>query len=156
MPLGELVPTGGGDSIPLLQSKIMIGRRGNCDIVLPYPNVSSEHCQLELMNGYWQIRDLGSRNGVKVNGERCETRWLHPGDAISIAKNHFEIRYEPLGEAPPEEENAFEMSLLEKAGLEKKRAEQRRLTLPPAAKKIQSSQRQDADEDAAMDWLLGD
>ena len=153
--LGELVPIGGGDSIPLLESKIVVGRRSRCDIVLSFPNVSSQHCELEYINGYWQIRDLGSRNGIKVNGERCDQKWLHPGDQVSIAKNHFEIEYEPIGDAPPEDDNPFEMSLMEKAGLESQRAE-RRKNPPPASAKPVKEQSFDEDEDAAMDWLMGD
>jgi adenylate cyclase len=154
--LGELVPRGGGDSIPLLQSRLVLGRRSNCDIVLVFPNVSSQHCELELLNGYWQVRDLNSRNGIKVNGERVETKFLHPGDIISIAKNHFEIQYEPSGTAPPpQEEDPFAMSLLAKAGLEK-RQEKRPPKLPPSAKTAPVREEFSADEDAAMDWLMGD
>lgn len=154
--LGELVPIGGGDTIPLLEPKVVIGRRSRCDIVLEFPNVSSEHCVLELINGFWQIRDLGSRNGIKVNGERCDQKWLHPGDQISIAKNHFEIDYETLGgAAPPEDGNPFELSLLEKAGLESQRAQRRRNPPPESAKPIEDHSFGD-DENAAMDWLMGD
>ena len=71
MKLGELVPCGGGDSIPLLKAKLLVGRRSQCDIVLEFPNVSSQHCEFRFDQGYWQIRDLGSRNGIKVNGTRC-------------------------------------------------------------------------------------
>ena len=155
--LGELIPRGGGDPIPLLQAKLVVGRRSNCDIVLEFPNISSQHCELELLNGYWQVRDLNSRNGIKVNGERVDQKFLHPGDELSIAKNHFEIRYEPTGDAPPPQENdPFEMSLLEKAGLEKRNEERRRMPLPPPAQKSTGKQAFDADEDAAMDWLMGD
>lgn len=154
--LGELIPVGGGDTIPLLEQKILIGRRSSCEIVLSFPNVSSQHCELNLIDGYWQIRDLGSRNGIKVNGERHDQKWLHPGDEISIAKNHFEIMYEPTGDAPPEEENPFELGLLEKAGLQKQQEERRRSGPPPAAKKPVKKQSFGAEEDAAMDWLMGD
>ncbi|MEW4487215.1 FHA domain-containing protein [Thalassoglobus sp. JC818] len=153
--LGELIPLGGGDSIPLLESKIVIGRRSRCDIVLAFPNVSSQHCELELLNGYWQIRDLGSRNGVKVNGERCDQKWLHPGDQISIAKNHYEIAYEPVGDAPPEDDDPFEVGLLEKAGLQTREAE-RRSNPPPASSRPVKERSFGDDEDAAMDWLMGD
>ncbi|MBL8849970.1 MAG: FHA domain-containing protein, partial [Planctomycetaceae bacterium] len=51
--LGELVPCGGGDPIPLLKQKLLVGRRSNCDIQLEFHNVSGQHCQLELLNGYW-------------------------------------------------------------------------------------------------------
>ena len=117
--LGELNPYGGGDPIPLLRAKLLIGRRSSCDISLHFPNISSHHCELKLINGYWYVRDLSSRNGVKVNGERCESKWLMPGDILSIAKHRYEMLYSPQGEAPPlEEEDPFAKGLLEKAGLE--------------------------------------
>ena len=49
---GELVPPGGGDPVPLLQKKLLVGRRDSCDIALRFPNVSSRHCELELVSGY--------------------------------------------------------------------------------------------------------
>lgn len=116
---GELEPCGGGDPIPLSKPRLLVGRRPTCDICLQFPNVSSQHCELELVNGYWRLRDLGSRNGVRVNGERCQSRWLMPGDVISVAKHRFRLQYTAVGKAPPdeEEENPFAKSLLEKAGL---------------------------------------
>lgn len=117
--LGELTPVGGGDPIPLLKNKLLIGRRDSCDIVLRFPNVSSHHCQLELVNGYWAVRDLGSSNGTKVNGSRVDTRWVLPGDELGIAKHRYRMMYTPQTEAepPPDAGENIEMSLLEKAGL---------------------------------------
>lgn len=116
--LGELNPCGGGDPIPLLRPRLIVGRQSRCDIALRFDNVSSTHCELELTNGYWYVRDLGSRNGIKVNGTRCDTHWLMPGDVLSVAKHRYEINYTPNGAAPPpEEENPFAQGLLEKAGL---------------------------------------
>ena len=158
--LGRLIPCGGGDPIPLSKFTILIGRRSSCDIVLQFPNVSSHHCQLEMQNGYWFIRDLRSRNGIKVNGERVDTRFLHPGDRVSIAKHHFEILYEPATDAPPPvEEDPFEMSLLEKAGLEQRRDQERRARqLPrparPAGKPIKNDFSED--ENQAVNWLTDD
>ncbi|HEV3144594.1 MAG TPA: FHA domain-containing protein, partial [Gemmataceae bacterium] len=84
--LGELVPQGGGDPIPLLQSTLKIGRRESCDICLRFPNISTVHCELAYKDGYWVIRDLASTNGIKVNGERLRFRPLRPGDRITIGK----------------------------------------------------------------------
>ena len=67
---GELLPVGGGDPIPLLKKSLLVGRRESCDIVLRFSNVSAHHCQLTVTGGYWHVRDLNSRNGVKVNGCR--------------------------------------------------------------------------------------
>ena len=116
--LGELIPCGGGDPIPLLKTRLLIGRRSRCDITLSFTNVSSHHCELELVNGFWSVRDLGSRNGVKVNGVRCRTKWLMPGDVVSLSKHRYELIYTPIGDAPPsEEEDPFAVPLLVKAGL---------------------------------------
>src|SRR5260370_42320846 len=67
-PNGELIPVGGGDSIPLIREKLTVGRRGSCDIPLRLPNVSGLHCELTFHDGFWWIRDLNSTNGIKVNG----------------------------------------------------------------------------------------
>ena len=159
--LGQLVPRGGGDPIPLPKANLVIGRRDGCDIVLEYPNISSHHCQLELQNGYWHVRDLRSRNGIKVNGERVDAKFLLPGDVLAIAKHHFSIEYQPQADAPPPvDESPFAMSLLEKAGLEAKREQKRRAApLPPSAKRggaTPANGRFSADEDAAAAWLMDD
>jgi len=118
---GELLPVGGGDPIPLLKTTLTVGRRESSDIVLRLPNVSGRHCELELTEGFWVVRDLGSINGTKVNGVRVGERQLMSGDKIGFAKHFYEIRYEQdqLGQVP-EEKNIFGKSLLESAGLEKR------------------------------------
>jgi adenylate cyclase len=130
---GQLNPVGGGDPIPLLKPQIVIGRRSQCDVVLAFANVSAEHCQLELREGFWQVRDLGSRNGIKINGERCDSGWLRPGDELSIARHAFRIEYEAAGGHPPAQEgeddddvDPLAIGLLEKAGLTGGRARRRK------------------------------
>jgi len=157
--LGELEPFGGGDAIPLLKPRLVIGRRSSCDIVLEYPNVSQQHCELQLQNGYWLIRDLGSRNGVKVNGERVDSKWLQPGDEVSIAKHRYEVRYTPTGDGPPPDDdetsgqNPFGRSLLEQAGLVRpERRPEHRPTPPRPNPNLPATFSQD--EDDAMRFLL--
>ncbi len=160
--LGTLHPCGGGDPIPLLHEKLLVGRRSSCDISLKFPNVSSHHCELQLTNGYWHVRDLGSRNGVKVNGEKVETKYLMPGDILHVARHQYEVQYKPAGTGPvPEEENPFARGLLEKAGLEtaprrpKKRkaetdeGEPAELPPPKSRPKIQSM----SEDDFYLEWL---
>lgn len=162
--LGELIPCGGGDPIPLLKPAVVIGRRDRCDITLAFPNVSSQHCELVLKNGYWEVRDLNSRNGIKVNDERCDTKWLMPGDVISIAKHRYEIQYEPDStERPPEEEDAFATSLMEKAGLAKREEFPKRSPARQPQSEKKTGDKEDSpprtalpsedDDDLAMKWL---
>ena len=129
---GELVPLGGGDPIPLLKDRLRIGRREGCDIVLNFSNVSGHHTLLEMEEGYWFVRDLKSRNGVKVDGKRITTgmrKRLDPGTTIRIAKHEFELDYNPheLGAygSPPQSEQLddfFSQSLLNRAGLDGKKS----------------------------------
>ncbi len=160
--LGELNPSGGGDPIPLLGKRLMVGRRPSCDIVLPFPNVSSHHCELEFKEGYWHIKDLGSSNGVKVNGERCLTKCLFPGDEVSIGKHVFKIEYVAVGTGDsPDDEAAAQagadplaMSLLEKAGLEAERVASR-LSPEAAREKRRRKQprRATAEDEFLMQWF---
>ncbi|HQU43953.1 MAG: adenylate cyclase [Planctomycetia bacterium 21-64-5] len=121
---GELIPLGGGDPIPLRKKSLLVGRRESCDIVLRFPNVSAHHCQLTLLNGYWYVHDLQSRNGVKVNNLKVTEKRIDPGDTLAVAKHRYEIHYSPadLGAVGPpptdgDRSEIFQKSLLERAGL---------------------------------------
>jgi adenylate cyclase len=122
---GELVPVGGGDPIPLLKKKLLVGRRESCDITLRFSNISAHHCQLTLEHGYWFVKDLSSRNGTKINGTRVTRKRIDPGDSIGFAKHKFTVNYSPVdlgaaGPPPPDEEEVSEIlgrSLLDRAGL---------------------------------------
>lgn len=125
--LGELVPQGGGDPIPLRKERLMVGRRETCDIILRFGNVSSNHCELTLESGYWFVKDLGSRNGTRLNGYRITKKRMDPGDTLSIAKRDYKAKYSPaeLGaEGPPPDVDVMveimSHSLLEGAGLARK------------------------------------
>ncbi len=130
---GELVPVGGGDPIPLLKKRVRIGRREGCDIVLNFANISGHHALMEIEEGYWFIRDLRSRNGIKVEGRKILVglrRRLDPGVILQIAKHKFEVRYEPIelgayGTPPQDEQmdNFFAKSLLDRAGLKRRQEE---------------------------------
>jgi adenylate cyclase len=76
-------------------------------------------------SGYWYVRDLQSRNGIKINDVRVqEQRRIDPGDVIAIAKHKYRVEYEPaeLGAVgPPPADNLsqeiLKESLLSRAGL---------------------------------------
>ena len=102
---GQLVPLGGGDVIPLLRAELLVGRRESCDVVLRFSNVSAHHCELNLRDGYWYVKDLQSRNGTKVNSVRVTERFLEPPPMESV------------------QEEIMKRSLLQRAGLDRSSAE---------------------------------
>ena len=68
--LGELTPCGGGAPIPLFFRRIIVGRQDDCDVTIAARSVSSKHCELSFDGTQWHLRDMGSRNGTAVNGDR--------------------------------------------------------------------------------------
>jgi hypothetical protein len=65
-------------------SRVVVGRSREADIVLADPNVSRRHAELRRDESGWQVVDLGSTNGIKVNGRRVDQAGLTPGDQITI------------------------------------------------------------------------
>jgi pSer/pThr/pTyr-binding forkhead associated (FHA) protein len=84
-----------GPDITLDRAMVVVGRHPNCDTRLDSLRVSRHHCCMTQENGQVVVRDLGSVNGIRVNGQRVETGRLRPGDELSIAH----IRYRLEGEA---------------------------------------------------------
>lgn len=119
---GFLVPQAGGDPIPLVKPAIVIGRRPDCDIRLTFGNVSGRHCELHFIEGCWEIFDLRSSNGTRVNGEKTEQERLLPGDVVTIArKHHYRIEYTTsvrsrdwVEDASQDDSELFEIPLLDR------------------------------------------
>jgi pSer/pThr/pTyr-binding forkhead associated (FHA) protein len=124
--LGRLIPVGGGTDFPLRKPFVIVGRATACDICLPFRTVSSRHCELRLDDGHWQIVDIGSQNGIRVDGHRCRQGWVFPETLISIADQRFQIDYVPIGERPAiaSDDPRRMRSLTDLAGLKGQRLEE--------------------------------
>lgn len=75
-------------------SGAVLGRSRDCDIVLADSNVSRHHAEIRPAQGAWTISDLGSTNGVTVNGRRVQTSQpLARGDRLGLgtAEVLFEV-----------------------------------------------------------------
>lgn len=81
----------------------VIGRRHDCDLCIPLKHVSRRHCQLNMNSENLEIRDLGSRNGTFLNGQRIEESTIKAGDYIKIGPLTFQIQIDGVPEktTPP-------------------------------------------------------
>jgi hypothetical protein len=78
--------TGGQERTVFLgESPVVIGRDQQCDVPIADLKISRRHCILEpLGGGRWRLRDLGSGNGTRVNGEEVDVSELAPEDVIEV------------------------------------------------------------------------
>ena len=78
--------------IELPEGEFVIGRAANCQLSLDDPLVSRNHATLSVTPDMVTVADLGSRNGVRVNGDRIEgKRKLVHGDQISIGSQDMTV-----------------------------------------------------------------
>ncbi len=76
--------------IELTGDPLSIGRSREADIPLLDDKVSRVHCGIRLSDGDFYLKDLKSRNGTFVNGQRVEdTVKLKPGDRIQVGSTVF-------------------------------------------------------------------
>jgi len=78
-----------GKAFPVAQESFTIGRSEQCTISLDDKRVSRRHARIQRVEGDVVIEDLGSANGVFVNGKRIRRNPLKPGDRIRIGGSEF-------------------------------------------------------------------
>lgn len=73
-----------GQAFRVSQKVTTLGRSRDCDIVVPDPNVSRVHAEVRHEGLEYVLVDLGSTNGVEVNGRRVLRHSLRDGDRVSL------------------------------------------------------------------------
>jgi hypothetical protein len=76
--------TVGGRTHEIDSRRVVIGRSRECDIQIADPNASRRHAEIRRDGETFSIVDLGSTNGLEVNGRRTQRATLSDGDRITI------------------------------------------------------------------------
>ena len=114
----QLVPIDGGTPIDISKDLTLIGRKEDCDLRLEHKSVSKLHCVIVKTDGLLLVRDLGSTNGTRVNGQRIRRAAMLPNDKLTIANFHYRILFGPALEPPPgPDEHTMQMDAKEVAQL---------------------------------------
>ena len=100
-PEGAFLIVDGKRHFRLRLALVRIGRRLDNDLVLDDPHVSREHMILKAEHEKYQLIDLDSTSGTRVNGRQVEEHWLRPGDVINVAA--VEMIYGEDKAGPPDE-----------------------------------------------------
>ena len=81
-----------GKPYELSRDVVVLGRSRECDITLDDANVSRRHAEVRRENGNWFVVDLGSTNGIEVNGKRTNRAKLEHDDRILLGRT--EVTFE--------------------------------------------------------------
>jgi FhaA, N-terminal domain/FHA domain len=78
-----------GERHPLDKRSVVLGRSRDCDIRLSDPNVSRHHAEIRQEGATYWIVDLGSTNGLEVNGRRVKRAKLEDSDRVTLGSTEL-------------------------------------------------------------------
>ena len=105
----RLVPLEGGTPIDVTKDLILVGRKEDCDVRIDHKSISKLHCVVVKTDGLLLLRDLGSTNGTRVNGQRVRRAALLPNDELQIASLRYTVHFS--ADEPPAAPDDFTQQL---------------------------------------------
>jgi pSer/pThr/pTyr-binding forkhead associated (FHA) protein len=81
-------------ALQLMDEVTTLGSVAGNTVVLADPAVSRKHAGIRKVNGTYELADLGSTNGIYVNGYRVPKKTLEPGDIIRIGNTEAVFKRE--------------------------------------------------------------
>jgi pSer/pThr/pTyr-binding forkhead associated (FHA) protein len=105
----QLIPADGGNPIEISRDLTLVGRKEDCDLCLDHKSVSKMHCVIVKTDGLLLLRDLGSTNGTRVNGQRVRRAALLPNDLLAVANFKFRVYLGPDNVGAPIDERTHQM-----------------------------------------------
>ena len=104
----SLVPVEDGTPIVLDKTILLVGRHPDCDVVLTDSRkISRKHCCFAQVNSHFVVRDLGSVNGVWVNGEKIRRQArIEIGDYVAIGDLQYQVQEVRGSKRTPASRNA--------------------------------------------------
>jgi len=84
-------PNGVEKAYPMRAITVTIGRSDQCDIAVKDSSMSGKHAEISKINGEIRVKDLGSANGIWLNGERVDDVELFDGDVLRLGQTSIRV-----------------------------------------------------------------
>ncbi len=84
-------PSGVEKAFPMRAISVTIGRSDQCDISVKDSSMSGRHAEISKINGEIRVKDMGSANGIWLNGERVDDVELFDGDVLRLGQTSIRI-----------------------------------------------------------------
>jgi FHA domain len=84
-------PSGLERAYPMQKVTVTIGRSDQCDISVKDSSMSARHAEIQKTDSDIKVRDLGSANGIYLNGERVDEAELYDGDVLRLGQTSIRI-----------------------------------------------------------------
>src|SRR5256886_10119118 len=84
-------PNGVEKAYPMRSITVTIGRSDQCEIAVKDSSMSGKHAEISKVNGEIRVKDLGSANGIWLNGERVDDVELFDGDVLRLGQTSIRI-----------------------------------------------------------------
>ena len=97
----QLIALSDGLKILLDKPILLLGRDAECDIQFESRKISRRHCCIAQVGDRLMVRDLGSTNGIRINGVRVVEGYLKAGDELSIGNLRYQVSWDGLWSGTP-------------------------------------------------------
>ncbi len=89
---------------------LLLGRDPECDIQFDSRKISRRHCCVAQVGDQLLVRNLGSTNGIRINGIRVVEGYLKEGDELTVGNHRYIVRWDSLPSAPARGEQESHMA----------------------------------------------
>jgi pSer/pThr/pTyr-binding forkhead associated (FHA) protein len=136
-----LEPVSEGQKIPIDKAVVFFGRHPDCDVVLTRSRkVSRKHCCIAQVDNRLVIRDLGSMNGIKVNGKRViKVKDLSLGDKVTIGDVVYRLK---------------NSAVVSETAKKKEPSDKKTVKSKPSPKPVQKKKKPEQDLGMSMDFPI--
>ncbi len=147
----QLVALDYGPNILLDKPILLLGRHPECDIQIESRKISRRHCCIAQVSDYLVIRDLGSTNGIRINGIRIVEGKLNAGDELTIGNHRYKVTWDEIPSPVVPPSSAERLSPPDRGAKGEGRSPKRTSRDPSPVEDIEDEMLESCDEPVALD-----